>query len=128
MIDHHKLIQIKQKFSSSTVENITERIKSEIASIKLEVLIKPGDSVAITAGSRGISDINLITRNVINEAIKKVKTSVDSSQQDTLKKAMEKIARQVQSEDAARKTRKGYGTEYSGQGGAGSCREYTLGK
>lgn len=70
MINHHKLIQIKQKFPSNTLNNITERIKSEITSIRLAALIKPGDSIAITAGSRGIPDINLITRNVINEVIK----------------------------------------------------------
>ncbi len=70
MINHHKLIQVKQKFPSYAIDDITERIKSEIAGIRLDKLIKPGDSIAITAGSRGISDINLITRNVIDEVIK----------------------------------------------------------
>jgi hypothetical protein len=70
LINHHKLIQIKQKFPSYAVSNITERIKSEIAGIRLDKLIKPGDRIAITAGSRGISDINLITRTVIDEVIK----------------------------------------------------------
>ena len=70
MINSHKLIQIKQKFPSYSVENITEEIKSEIANLKLQKLIKPGDSIAITAGSRGITDINVITRTVIDELIK----------------------------------------------------------
>ena len=70
LINHHKLIQIKQKFPSYAIDNRTERIKSEIAGLRLHTLIKPGDSIAITAGSRGISDINLITRNVIDEVIK----------------------------------------------------------
>ncbi len=70
MINGHKLIQIKQKFSSHTIEDITERIKSEISDMNLDKLIKPGESIAITAGSRGISDIDLITRNIINELIK----------------------------------------------------------
>jgi len=70
LIDRHKLIQIKQKFSSYAIEDITERIKSEITDIGLDKLIKPGDDIAITAGSRGISDIDLITRNVIDELIK----------------------------------------------------------
>jgi len=70
LINHHKLIQIKQKFPSYAVSNITERIKSEIAGIRLDKLIKPGDRIAITAGSRGISNINLITRTVIDEVIK----------------------------------------------------------
>lgn len=70
MINHQKLIQIKQKFSPYAINDLTERIKSEIAGIRLDKLIKPGDSIAITAGSRGISDINLITRNIIDEVIK----------------------------------------------------------
>jgi len=56
--------------------------------------------------------------DVINEAIKQVKSSVDTSQQDTLKKAMEKIARQVKSEDAARENQRGYGTGSAGYGRA----------
>ncbi|MDP7530944.1 MAG: hypothetical protein QF816_05010, partial [Candidatus Scalindua sp.] len=67
MINSHKLIQIKQKFPSYSVEDVTEEIKSEIANLKLQKLIKPGDSIAITAGSRGITDINVITRTVIDE-------------------------------------------------------------
>ena len=70
MINHHKLIQIKQKFSSYAINDLNERIRSEIADIRLDKLIKPGDSIAITAGSRGISDINLITKTVIDEVIK----------------------------------------------------------
>ncbi|MHC4138243.1 MAG: nickel pincer cofactor-dependent isomerase, group 22 [Planctomycetota bacterium] len=70
MINGHKLIQIKQTFSSPTVGNISERIKNEIDNLKLDKVIKSGDSIAITAGSRGISDINLITKHVIDELIK----------------------------------------------------------
>ena len=70
MINGHKLIQIKQKFSSHSVEDIAGRIKSEIAGLKLEKQIKPGESIAVTAGSRGITDINMITRTVIDELIK----------------------------------------------------------
>ncbi len=70
MINSHKLIQIKQKFPSYSLENVTEEIKSEIANLKLQKRIKPGDSIAITAGSRGITDINVITRTVIDELIK----------------------------------------------------------
>ncbi|MFQ5687653.1 MAG: lactate racemase domain-containing protein, partial [Candidatus Scalindua sp.] len=70
MINGYKLVQIKQKFSSLSVVDVTERIKSEIADLKLEKRIKPGNSIAITAGSRGITDINVITMTVIGELIK----------------------------------------------------------
>ena len=70
MISGYKLIQIKQKFPSYSIEDLSERIKSEIANLKLENRIKHGDSVAITAGSRGITDISVITRTIIDELIK----------------------------------------------------------
>jgi hypothetical protein len=70
LINGHKLTQIKQKFLSSTVGDISERIKFEIDNLKLDKVIKPGDSIAVTAGSRGISNINTITKTVIDELVR----------------------------------------------------------
>ena len=68
--NYPKLLRIKQKFTPLVVSNIIEKIKSEIANLKLDKIIKPNDSIAITAGSRGIADINIITKAVIYELIK----------------------------------------------------------
>jgi colicin import membrane protein len=57
---------------------------------------------------------------VINEAIRNVKDSVETSQEETLKKAMESIAREVESEDAASSNQRRYGTGYAGYGRAGA--------
>jgi len=70
LTNYPKLLRIKQKFTPLVVSNIIERIKSEIANLKLDKIIKPNDSIAITAGSRGIADINIITKAVIYELIK----------------------------------------------------------
>ncbi len=70
MTNYPKLLRIKQKFTPLVVSNIIEKIKSEIANLKLDKTIKPNDSIAITAGSRGIADINIITKAVIYELIK----------------------------------------------------------
>ncbi len=70
MINRHRLIQIKQKFPSSTIDDITERIKSEIDNLELGKVIKPGDRIAITGGSRGISNISTITKTVIDELVR----------------------------------------------------------
>ncbi|ODS34415.1 MAG: hypothetical protein SCARUB_00426 [Candidatus Scalindua rubra] len=70
MVNYPGLIQIKQKFSSQAVDNVIEKVKSEIANLKLGKRIKPGDKIAITAGSRGISDIDIIIKVVIDELIK----------------------------------------------------------
>ena len=70
MTNYPKLLRIKQKFTPLVVSNIIEKIKSEIANLKLDKTIKPNDSIAITAGSRGIADINTITKAVVDELIK----------------------------------------------------------
>ena len=70
LTNYPKLLRIKQKFTPLVVSNIIEKIKSEIANLKLDKIIKPNDSVAITAGSRGITDISTITKAVIDELIK----------------------------------------------------------
>ena len=57
---------------------------------------------------------------VINEAIRHVKNSVETSQEESLKKAMETIAREVESEDAASAHQRRYGTGYAGYGRAGA--------
>jgi hypothetical protein len=70
LTDYPKLLQIKQKFAPLVVNNIVEKTKSEIASLRLDRRIKSNDSIAITAGSRGIADINTITKTVVDELIK----------------------------------------------------------
>ncbi len=70
MTNYPRLLQIKQKFTPLVVNNIVEKTKSEIAHLELGKIIKPNDSIAITAGSRGITDINTITKAVIDELIK----------------------------------------------------------
>ncbi len=70
MTNYPKLIQIKQKFTPLIVDNIIEKVKSEIANLELDKRIMPGDSIAVTAGSRGIANISTITKTVIDELIK----------------------------------------------------------
>jgi len=70
LTDYPKLFQIKQKFAPAATNNISERISSEIAGLKLSKRIGPGDKIAVTAGSRGITGIDSITRTVIGELIK----------------------------------------------------------
>jgi hypothetical protein len=70
LTNYPKLLQVKQKFTSLVVNNIVEKIKSETTNLKLDRTIKPDDSIAITAGSRGIADINTITKAVVDELIK----------------------------------------------------------
>ncbi|WP_298865747.1 lactate racemase domain-containing protein [uncultured Gimesia sp.] len=65
-IDLPKAYRIRQNFQSSRLENIPETIQAELAKINLGKVVKAGDSVAITVGSRGIANIDLITKTTVD--------------------------------------------------------------
>jgi len=63
-----RMIKIRQKFKSAPeIENISAEVHQQLAMPGLMSRIKSGDSVAITAGSRGIANIAAILRAVVNE-------------------------------------------------------------
>lgn len=64
-----KMFRLHQEFSRQRVEDIPGRVREELALLGLGETIKPGHTVAITAGSRGIRNIDIITRVVV-DAIK----------------------------------------------------------
>lgn len=51
-----KMIKIRQNFNSDKVEDISATMKSEAKRIGISNIISPGQRIAITAGSRGISN------------------------------------------------------------------------
>ena len=62
-----RMMRVKQHFDSPTLEDIPGGVCSEIAKLDLHSKVKAGDSVAVTVGSRGIANIALITRTIIEE-------------------------------------------------------------
>ena len=50
------MYRIRQRFDDTRVEYIRETVKAELGGLSWSA-IRPGDRVAITAGSRGITDI-----------------------------------------------------------------------
>ncbi|UCH21490.1 MAG: DUF2088 domain-containing protein [Deltaproteobacteria bacterium] len=65
------MVRIKQNFNTNSILDIPERVRFEIAKIKPHEIIAPGNSVAITAGSRGIANIATILAEVVSE-LKKI--------------------------------------------------------
>lgn len=59
-----KIVKVEQCFDSSHIENIEEYIKENLLNVEGYNKIKEGQSVVVTAGSRGIHGIDLITRTV----------------------------------------------------------------
>jgi hypothetical protein len=57
--------RIRQRFDDARVEDIRETVKAELSGLSWSA-IRPGDRVAITAGSRGIADIAQILGTIVD--------------------------------------------------------------
>ena len=58
---------VEQIFDCPEIEDIEGEVKRELGKLNLRKKIFPGQTVAITAGSRGIKNIDIITRAVVDE-------------------------------------------------------------
>ena len=61
------LRRVSQVFENKKIDNISERIIQELGKINFKEKIKPGMQIGITVGSRGIDNLNLIIKTVIEE-------------------------------------------------------------
>ena len=66
-----RVFRVRQRFHSTRVEDIPVRVAREVARLDLNGRLKPGDSVAITSGSRGVANIAAITRSLAEELKKR---------------------------------------------------------
>ena len=66
-----KIIKIKQNFEQKKIDNISEYINHSFLNSDLKKRIKSGDKIGITVGSRGITNIGLIVKQIIIE-LKKI--------------------------------------------------------
>jgi len=57
------MIRVKQAFGGPTVENVTASVR--VALGRLELPVRPGQSVALTVGSRGVVNIDTIARAAV---------------------------------------------------------------
>src|SRR5688572_12776815 len=67
MSNYPDLFRVRQSFQSPTlpVERIPATVAAELARLNLQATVKPGQSVAITAGSRGIANIALVIKAAV---------------------------------------------------------------
>lgn len=59
------IFRVRQKFVSRRIDDISARVAAELERAAIRDKVKPGQSVAITAGSRGINHIVTILRTVV---------------------------------------------------------------
>ena len=60
-----RMVRLRQKFPRPRVENIPTAVRETLDKLALGKTIKRGQSVALTAGSRGIANIALILKSVV---------------------------------------------------------------
>ena len=63
-----KMVEVEQVFDDShiPVEDIPARLREELSRERIAATIEPGMRIAITVGSRGIANIALITRTIVD--------------------------------------------------------------
>jgi hypothetical protein len=59
--------RVKQRFEGPTLRDIPSAVRASMAGLHLADRVKPNQAVAITAGSRGIANIDRIIRTVVDE-------------------------------------------------------------
>jgi len=62
-----KMAKVRQVFQQPEIEDIPAKIREELAKKRLGDRVKPGQRIAVTAGSRGIANIPLILGMVVAE-------------------------------------------------------------
>lgn len=60
------MFRVHQHCEHPRVPDVAVAVRDEMAKLQLEETIKPGEKVAITAGSRGIADLTLIIKSVVH--------------------------------------------------------------
>ncbi|HCL30247.1 MAG TPA: [Fe-S]-binding protein [Candidatus Latescibacteria bacterium] len=61
-----RMIKVRQHFEAPQVDDIPGTVKAQIESLNLSGKVKQGDSVAVTVGSRGVSNIAAITKAIVD--------------------------------------------------------------
>jgi hypothetical protein len=63
-VRYPKLLRIRQHFERPRVENVAAAVRTALERLDLGRTIRPGQTVALTAGSRGIANIPLVLKSV----------------------------------------------------------------
>ncbi len=66
MSDYPLLFRVRQTFEGPRVDDIAAEVDAQLHRLALHHKIKPGESVAITAGSRGIANIHIIIKAIVD--------------------------------------------------------------
>src|SRR5882672_6572176 len=62
-----KVVRVQQNFDTTHISDIPTRVSEQIGKLDLSGRLKTGQTVAITGGSRGVANIAVILRAVVDE-------------------------------------------------------------
>ena len=65
MPDYPKIFRVRQTFEAPRVEDVADAVENQLKQLRLGAKVLPGQTVAITVGSRGISGIDRIVRAIV---------------------------------------------------------------
>ena len=60
-----RMLRIRQTFDAPRVDDIPAEVERQLSSLNLQAKIQPGQTIAITAGSRGIANIAVIIKGAV---------------------------------------------------------------
>ena len=66
MSQYPEIFRLRQKFDRPVIDDIPAEVEAELSRLNLGAAIQPGQSVAITAGSRGIANIHIIIKSIVS--------------------------------------------------------------
>ncbi len=64
-----RIFRVRQTFERTRVADVAAEVQRELARLNLRECIRPGQTVAITAGSRGIANIHLLIKAAVDHFI-----------------------------------------------------------
>lgn len=65
-MSYPKILRIRQSFERPRVDNVAGRVQQALERLELGQRIRPGQTVALTAGSRGIANIPVIIKSTVD--------------------------------------------------------------
>ena len=66
-MQYPEMFRIRQQFDAPRIDNIPAAVRDEIAKLSPRSTIKPGQTVAISAGSRGIANLATVIKTIAEE-------------------------------------------------------------
>src|SRR5688572_10068055 len=70
MSAYPEIFRVRQRLERPQVADVAAETEAQLARLQLGQKVKPGQSVAITMGSRGIANIHLITRAIVQHFLR----------------------------------------------------------